>query len=112
MDQEKTGKKNSCRRLKLTSRDFSPSLQGEKFGLLALTELVSSQVRLQRGNDFTEEEIGVNTCEEGAAAAASCAGRSLPYCLGTNRMVFFTAKTAIFCQKNPVAHKSCLFTYS
>lgn len=50
---------------------------------------------LQRGNGFTEEEIGVNTCEE-AAAAASCAGRSLPYCLGTNRMVFFATKTAVF----------------
>lgn len=72
---------------------------------------MSSQVRLQRGNGVTKEEIGVNTCEE-AAAADSCAGRSLPYCLGTNRMVFFTTKTAIFCQKDPMAHKSCLFTHS
>lgn len=66
---------------------------------------------LQRGNDFTEEEIGVNTCEE-AAAAASRAGRSLPYCLGTNRMDFFTAKPPIFFQKDLMALKSCLFTYS
>lgn len=68
-----------------------PFFQGGKFPLSALPELVSSQISLQRGNDFTKENLGVNTCEE-AYTAELCAGRSLPYHLGTNRMVSFTAK--------------------
>lgn len=82
---------NSCRRLQLTSANFFPTLQGGKFALISLPELVSSQIRLQRGNDFTKQGLGVNTCKK-AAAAGFCTGRSLPYHLGRNRMVSFTAK--------------------
>lgn len=83
VNQERSGKK--------THAEALPSLQGTKFVLLAFPELVSSQVRLQRDNDFTKENLGVNICEE-VAAADFCAGRSLPYHLGTSRRVFFTGK--------------------
>lgn len=52
---------------------------------------MSSQIRSQRGNDFTKEDLGVNICDK-AADDDFCAGRSLPYHLGTDRMVFFSAK--------------------
>lgn len=74
---------------------------------------MSSQIRTQRGNDFTKEDLGVNICDK-AADDDFCAGRSLPYHLGTEWFSSLQSrrKAAIFCQKDPLAHKSCLFTYT